>query len=72
MRYLSHLKKLWPGEDVIVVVLHLVVLWETPQICALHSDEVIDLGVGESIGNHFISKVRVGSGRDADIPWLDE
>ena len=34
-------QQLWPGEDMIEVVLHLVVLREAPQVRRLHLDEVI-------------------------------
>ena len=35
-------EELWPREDVVEVVLHLVVLWEAEEIAGLHCKEVVD------------------------------
>lgn len=40
---LRHVEQLRPGEQVVHVVLHAVVLWQAMQIRILHRDEVLEL-----------------------------
>lgn len=42
---LCHVEKLWPREDVVEVVLHLVVLREAEQIAGLHGQQVVYSGL---------------------------
>lgn len=51
-------QQLWPGEDMIEVVLHLVVFRKTPQVRRLHLDEVIHgcLADGEGHGPELSPK----------------
>ena len=44
---LGNVGELGPGEGVVEVVLHLIVLWKTQQIAVLHVQQVLRLGRGE-------------------------
>ena len=43
---LGNVGELGPGEGVVEVVLHLIVLWKTQQIAVLHVQQVLRLGRG--------------------------
>ena len=40
---LGHIRELGPGEGVVEIVLHLVVLWQTEQVAVLHVQQVLRL-----------------------------
>lgn len=43
--------ELWPGQDVVHVVLHHVVLWEVVEVGILHADDVVDGRSSDSDGH---------------------
>lgn len=54
---LGDVEKLRPGEDVVEIVLHLVILRKTKQITCLHSQQVVDRRLPyahHDLGNYWI------------------
>ena len=43
IKIFSHPQKLWPRQNVIKVIFHLIIFGKTPQIALLHLDEIVDL-----------------------------
>lgn len=47
----SHIGELGPGQCMVEIILHLIVLWQTEQIAILHVEQILRLCVGRLLIN---------------------